>query len=430
MKKQILIIAAGLLLTFSTQAQISKILRSYEEQQGVSVTHLDKNVYGLYKKKYISPEAETTLKQIQEVNILTSVNQEINPKIDKEISKELKTNYQLVKSRNSGKTTDKIYIKTSDDKVSDLVVWVQAGDKRLNLIELRGSINLENIASLSKALNINGLSALSSLSPQNEEYTNDMRTYNYGQLSDLSRRMQEIAEHMRQHFSNLPDFNTPEMQEHMQQHLKQVWKLQSDPSVNIDSLFDSMKSGFGTMSDLFEYLGDQNLESLNEGAIITNSVQITEENGKTKIKIDAKNSEIHYIVDGIESEDGEVIMPEKIKNVKVVRDPQDPKKSYLIIMSSDPIGKFISLKNDILKFTYNDQEYQFDLKKSGKPLIWSDGILAYNFDIKPSPAKQILQIRPVSEAEKKTGAFKSAEIIINTKLKSLSESMQEWSDLP
>ena len=47
----------------------------------------------------------------------------------------------------------------------------------------------------------------------------------------------------------------------------------------------------------------------------SNSVQITEENGKTKIKIDSQNSDMTYIIDGQQAPKDNVQMPDKILNV-------------------------------------------------------------------------------------------------------------------
>lgn len=399
MKKQTLILIIGLLVSSGMYAQIGKTIRSYEGEEGVTITHLDKSVYGLYKKKNIPPEAEKVLKQIQEVNLLSSVNENVNQEAGPKIRQELQTNYQLIKSRNNKSVYDKIYVKTNKELVTDLVVWKQAGSQQLNIIELRGNMDLENIASLSKALNIKGLHSLSELSPQNEEKANYRQYYDYEQLSGLSRKMQEMAEKMRQEFSSISGFS-----------------FDMSP---MDSVFNSMEFGFGTMGDIFEQLKDQNFEPFTNGEFISNSVQITDENGKTKIKINTRNSDMIYIVDGVEFDGDEVTLPESIRSADIVRDPSNAQKSYLIVLSQNPLGKFISLKNNILKFNYNDQEYQFNLEKSGKPQIWLNGKPAYDFKLNSSD--EIRQIRPVSEAEKKTGAFQSAEVIINTKNKSFSE---------
>lgn len=59
-------------------------------------------------------------------------------------------------------------------------------------------------------------------------------------------------------------------------------------------------------------------QSFGDGNDVTsNSVQITEENGKTKLKIDSKNSDMTYVIDGKKAPKDNVQMPEKIVNVNI-----------------------------------------------------------------------------------------------------------------
>ena len=57
----------------------------------------------------------------------------------------------------------------------------------------------------------------------------------------------------------------------------------------------------------------------------SNSVQITEENGKTKIKIDSQNSDMTYIIDGQQAPKDNVQMPDKILNVNIIPSKEDVK---------------------------------------------------------------------------------------------------------
>ena len=144
----------------------------------------------------------------------------------------------------------------------------------------------------------------------------------------------------------------------------------------------------------------------------SNSVQITEENGKTKIKIDSQNSDMTYIIDGQQAPKDNVQMPDKILNVNIIPSKEDVKKSYLFITSRDRLGEFVSFQNGVLTFKYNNQEYKYNLEKMKEPLLVIDGRLADHFDIDPS---EILQIRPISPIEKEVGYYPNAEVIINTK---------------
>ena len=57
----------------------------------------------------------------------------------------------------------------------------------------------------------------------------------------------------------------------------------------------------------------------------SNSVQITEENGKTKIKIDSQNSDMTYNIAGQHAPKDNVQMPDKILNVNIFPSKEDVK---------------------------------------------------------------------------------------------------------
>ena len=187
---------------------------------------------------------------------------------------------------------------------------------------------------------------------------------------------------------------------------------------------------FDKLFDMFDDLGSQELQELmkpnghsqkmeqffqsfGDGSqISSNSIQITEENGKTKLKIDSKNSDITYIIDGKQAPKNNIQMPDKIRNVNMIPSREDMKKTYLFITSQNKLGSFNSYQNGIITFNYDNQEYKFNLDKVREPLLVIDGRLASSFDIDPS---DILQIRPISQVEKEVGYYPNAEIIINTK---------------
>ena len=64
MNKRIWIILVAFALPLGTQAQLSKLMSKYHEKNCVTVTQLDKNLYGLYKKQNLSPEGEEALQNL------------------------------------------------------------------------------------------------------------------------------------------------------------------------------------------------------------------------------------------------------------------------------------------------------------------------------------------------------------------------------
>lgn len=191
----------------------------------------------------------------------------------------------------------------------------------------------------------------------------------------------------------------------MEQRLKDAFPsaLDSTGSFNISNMLqpESMK----TIEQYFQSLGQ-------DGNITSNSIQITEENGKTKLKIDSQNSDITYIIDGEQAPKDNVQMPEKIMNVNLIPSKEDIKKSYLFVTSQKQLGTFTNFKDGVLSFRYNNQDYKYNLSKVRNPLLVIDGRLSASFDINPA---SILQIRPLSQIEKKVGYYPNAEVIINTK---------------
>ena len=408
---KIIFLSVFLLGAIVSRAQLSGLMSKYHGQECVTITQLDKNLYGLYKKKNIPAEAEELLKQLDEVNILN-----LNPALcDKQFRDEVSSrfrsaigsNYKVIKSHKDASKQQTIYTRTKNDRISDMIVWNET-DQRLDIIELRGSINTESIAMLSKALNIKSLHSLDALNEGNEAYDNYLRSFDYNRMADVSREIQKMAEELKDRFSR-EDFKGEF--DNMQNSIQFGWE-------SMDSLFSSFGSGFSMMGNVFERIGDNLNDAISSSHnntidISGNSIRITEENGKTKIKIDNTNSQTIYIVDGIRFEDGEVSLPEKIRDLNLVSDKNDRKRSYLIIFSDGELGEFVSFKNSILTFKYNGQTYKYNLEKNSDPILRINGKLTNTLE--GTDLSRIRQIRPLSQAEKETGEFKTTEVVIYTR---------------
>lgn len=413
MKKLAVILIAGILIPFCATAQLSKQMAKYHKKAGVTVTQLDKSLYGLYQRDNLSPDVLEMLRRLDEVNILNldlgATEQATSDKIISQFRGILDdpSTYKLVKSRTDNYGEQLIYTRSKDGRVTDLVVW-NMDPQTVDIIELRGDIQTDKIALLSKALNIQGLQSLAALAPRS---TRD----------DYADRMRQAAEAMRgfgggfmdgfdsmfDGFFGFPGDSTRNRRDYFEQFMNMDNMMDMFDSRMPDGLREMMKNG-GTsqkMEQFFQSFGD-------DENVISNSIQITEENGKTKLKIDSKNSDITYIIDGRQAPKDNIQMPEKILNVNIIPSKEDMKKSYLFITSQDPLGTFTSFTNGVLTFKYDNQEYRFNLDKAQEPLLVIDGRLAASFDIDPA---DILQIRPISQIEKEVGYYPNAAVIINTK---------------
>lgn len=417
---QFLIVAGGLLMPVLANAQLGKLMGEFHGKTCVTVTQLDKNLYGLYKRDKLSPEAEQMLQRLDEVNFLNLNLNECSGGMEEKVSKKFHAvldapgNYKLIKSITDNERQQLIYVKNQNTKVSDLVVWNQT-DERLDIIELKGDIQLDKIALLAKALNIKGLHSLAVLNPDNDTYNK------FRQSNSFNSNIKDLTEHIRQmskkmQINRLPEsFFSTDSSRTDRNELNELLSLPFG-SFQPDDFFFPFNSGdpddffqsFSNIPDLEDFSGMQD-NGLN---IISNSVQITEENGKTKIKVNSKNSDMTYVIDGKICKGETVTMPEHIRDVQIRQDPNDMKKSYLFIISNDKIGQFISNKDKTLIFKYGNQEYKYNLGKSVDPLLLVNGKSTREFS---APSSEILQIRPLSDLEKKINNYKTAEIIINTK---------------
>ena len=379
MRRIFIILSIVSVLPFAANAQLSKLMSKYHEKNGVTVTQLDKSLYGLYQRNNLPPEANELLQKLEEVNILNLDLNQTDPSLSEKAIGQFREildkpeKYKLIKSRND---------------------------------------------EFGKQLIYNSLAALSSNADTYESYKhfNDFPDMNPGAISQHIRQMMENLHNHMGSGSLFGDF----------------FGMPGDSTTtnNIPGGFpfghflpdEFFNPGEGmTDEDFEEFFKNGNhrqkvekfFQSFGNGTgMSSNSVQITEENGKTKIKIDSQNSDMTYIIDGQQAPKDNVQMPDKILNVNIIPSKEDVKKSYLFITSRDRLGEFVSFQNGVLTFIYNSQEYKYNLEKMKEPLLVIDGRLADRFDIDPS---EILQIRPISPIEKEVGYYPNAEVIINTK---------------
>lgn len=375
MKKFVVIWVAGIFSAFSVNAH--KLMSKYHEKNGITITQLDQSLYGLYQRERLSPESLEMLQSLKEVNLLELDRHNCSPDLCDKIVTQFRNilsnpdKYRLVKSQQNGAAKQLIYTQGKNGKTTDLVVWNQTPEQ-IDLIELRGDIRLDRIALLPETLNLPGLDALASLASGTSA----------GKHLLTEKKLRSAKENI------------------------------ENPGDGFFNLFEHLDELMGMFGD-FHFPDMTFPEGFGEnGNSRSSSVQIIEENGKTKLKIDAQNTNIIYIIDGQEMSGDSIQMPETILDAQLIPSRNDMKKTYLFITSREKIGDFISLKNGELTFRYNHQEYKYNLDKLNTPVLVIDGRISAIFDIDPV---DILQIRPVSQLEKETGYYPNAEVIIHTR---------------
>ncbi len=377
MKKFVVIWVAGIFSAFSVNAQLNKLMSKYHEKNGITITQLDQSLYGLYQRERLSPESLEMLQSLKEVNLLELDRHNCSPDLCDKIVTQFRNilsnpdKYRLVKSQQNGAAKQLIYTQGKNGKTTDLVVWNQTPEQ-IDLIELRGDIRLDRIALLPETLNLPGLDALASLASGTSA----------GKHLLTEKKLRSAKENI------------------------------ENPGDGFFNLFEHLDELMGMFGD-FHFPDMTFPEGFGEnGNSRSSSVQIIEESDKTKLKIDAQNTNIIYIIDGQEMSGDSIQMPETILNAQLIPSRNDMKKTYLFITSREKIGDFISLKNGELTFRYNHQEYKYNLDKLNTPVLVIDGRISAIFDIDPV---DILQIRPVSQLEKETGYYPNAEVIIHTR---------------
>lgn len=423
MRRIVIILSIVSVLPFAANAQLARLMSKYHEKNGVTITQLDKSLYGLYQRNNLPPEADELLQKLEEVNILSLDLNQTDPSLSEKVIGQFREildkpdKYKLIKSRNDGSDKQLIYTHNKNGQVSDLVVWNQ-NPQQVDIIELRGDIQLDKIALLSRALNLKGLNSLAALGSNPDTYEayknfNDFLDMDPGAISE---QIQEMMENLNNQMSLFGNF----------------FGMSGDSTTmnNMPGAFpfdhflpdEFLNMGEGIMDEDFEEFfkngnHQQKIEkffqSFSNGTdVSSNSLQITEENGKIKIKINSQNADMTYIVDGKEVSADKAPIADKISRIKVIQSKEDFKKAYVFMTSKDRLGEFVSFQNGVLTFKYNNQEYKYNLEKMKEPLLLIDGRLSDHFDIDPG---KIRQIRPLSPIEKETGNYPNAEVIINTK---------------
>lgn len=436
MNKKVWIILIAFAFPFGTQAQLSKLMSKYHEKNCVTVTQLDKNLYGLYKRQNLPPEAEEALQNLEAVNILNLDLNSCDPGMENKIATQFKAvldspnKYQLVKSHTDAAEKQLIYSQSKNGKITSMVMWNQS-PTRLDIIELCGNIQAEQIASLPHILRIKGLNSLASLAPG--YLTGELQQQ---KLEEMKQRMQQLHNKLPEEYLNGKSKKLEEIEQRLQQLPDQfpngmdntdfdkfAEEFRKNFNIPDFSIFPGMPDHpFGNIFQNFESMLDSNrfyfpgidssFFNMPGWDVSSNSIQIINTDGKTKIKLNSNNSDIRYVIDGQELPEGEIKMPKAIGNIQVARAKDDFRKSYLLITSEDRLGSFISYKDRILKFEYEGMEFEYNLKKINEPILVIDGRQTNEFSIDPA---SILQIRPQSKLEKEVGYFPSAEVVINTK---------------
>ena len=372
----------SLVMILPLQAQVGKEMKAFRNKEGVTVTLLTPSLYSLYKQGDLSLAAEDALKNIKEINVMQVDIERATPKVTEDISRRLspivenESKYNLVRSHRGAYGQERLYVTQADERITSLVLWSEDAEM-LSIIELKGNIRLDKVDEIADALNVKGLDRLA--------YINMPASRQTGTSTDFIKKMEE-------RFG-----------------IKRDSILGKDPFGYMDDMLKKAEEMFRDMGPLFGGASDTDVM----GESISNGLEVIQENGKTRIKVNAKNSEISYLIDGIEYAPDSLKngIPDEIATVNMITSPTNAKKSYVIINTKQKKGQFISYANGVLKYKYNKQEYTVNPEKLEEPALIINNRLTKSFNIDPI---QIIQIRPASELERQLLGAPSAQVIIVT----------------
>lgn len=370
------------------QAQVGKEMKAFRNKDGITVTMLNPSLYSLYKQGDLSLPAEEALKDIKEINVIQVDIKRATPKVVEEISQRItpivenEAKYTLVRSHRGAYSQEYLYVTQHEERITSLVLWSEDAET-LSIVELKGNIQLDNVDEIANALKVKGLDRLAYINTPTDQVVSG---------SDFIKKLEE-------RFG-----------------IKRDSIFGKDP-------FGSFRESFGSMDDMLKkaeemfrdmgpmFSGESDMEGMGES--ISNGLEVIQENGKTRIKVNAKNSEVSYVIDGIEyaADSLKNGIPDEIATVNMITSPTNAKKSYVVINTKQKKGQFISYANGVLKYKYNKQEYTLNPEKLEEPALIINNRLTRSFNIDPV---QIIQIRPVSELERQLLGAPSAQVIIVT----------------
>ena len=156
-----------------------------------------------------------------------------------------------------------------EERITSLVLWSEDAET-LSIVELKGNIQLDNVDEIANALKVKGLDRLAYINTPTDQVASG---------SDFIKKLEE-------RFG-----------------IKRDSIFGKDP-------FGSFRESFGSMDDMLKkaeemfrdmgpmFSGESDMEGMGES--ISNGLEVIQENGKTRIKVNAKNSEVSYVIDGIE----------------------------------------------------------------------------------------------------------------------------------
>lgn len=299
-----------------SQAFFDQMTQKYADKDGFSASMLTRDMFDLYLKKKdldASSEVAAALKNLDNILVLSQSGysfpfvsgqnsdaedfkaKQENKKDEREaLHKEIlehykQRNYSLLKTEKRMGEDIKVYLKKNNGKISSLAL-VTHSNAATNLIELDGDIDLSNVASLNKAMNLRGLENLYKLDNKSPFYGAYLPYADEQRFEEMAARAKEMAERQ------------AVLSEEQILKIEKQAELQAKKQMEMADRFREMQEKYGRQPIFLNYPGDSTIYYLNGKKATADeikeldkqsikSVEVNKpekEGGKTEIHISTK----------------------------------------------------------------------------------------------------------------------------------------------
>lgn len=156
MKIKYLILTFFMLLTCSSQAQINKIMEKYASQENVTSINISSKMFQLIGSSVFEgninlnglKEKGLDISKITSLQMLTTENKNIGQAIAKDLTKEVKNNYEeLMRIKDEENVV--FYAKIKKEKITDLIMWIHSPNmQESTLIYITGIFSLKEMSKI------------------------------------------------------------------------------------------------------------------------------------------------------------------------------------------------------------------------------------------------------------------------------------------
>ncbi|WP_167610238.1 DUF4252 domain-containing protein [Maribellus sediminis] len=310
--RQMILMVLLIGITVTVQAQdvqgfFKQLTTNYSEQDGFSASMLSSDMFDLYmKKKDLDKDSEVAaaLKNLDNIlvvsqskfgNAYMAFNEQANTgakksetdlgKVYKDILAHYNTgDYTLLKTEKRMGEDVKVYLKKKNGEISSLAL-VTNSNTVTSLVELDGKIDLANVASLSKAMNLRGLENLYKIDNKSpygayEPYIDEAR------IEEMAARAREMAERQSQ------------LSEEQIRKIEEQAEMQAQKQMEMAEKYREMAEKYGRQPIFLNYPGDSVIYYLNGKKVSADEIKELNKEDIEKVEVnkpgkDGKKSEIH-----------------------------------------------------------------------------------------------------------------------------------------